>query len=147
MQQEFALSFERPDPAARKAPLDIALPAAYYRAPFQVPPFLMANTKSAQKANRQTKTRTIRNRAVKHGVRLARKAVLAAVDAGDTAKANEALAKLASAADKASKGNVIHKNRASRMKSRMALQISKIGTEALKASAPKKAVRKVKATK
>lgn len=79
----------------------------------------MANIKSAEKRVRQTETRTARNKAIKTRVKNARKAVLAALQGGDlklvVAKYNE----FAAAADKAANARVLHKNTASRLKSRL----------------------------
>lgn len=83
----------------------------------------MANTSSSEKSIRQTRTRTKRNRAKKTRIRTLRKSALAAVAAGDAAAAQKAYDKFASAADKAAKGNTIHKNTASRLKSRMAARL------------------------
>jgi small subunit ribosomal protein S20 len=86
----------------------------------------MANTSSAEKSIRQTRTRTKRNRANKTRVRVLRKTALAAVASGDSAKAQKAYDKFASAADKAAKTNTIHKNTASRLKSRMAARLKSL---------------------
>ena len=76
----------------------------------------MANTKSVQKRARQSAKRALDNRAVKTRVRSARKAVAAAIESGDKGEANTRFRALASAADKAAKRGVIHKNAASRLK-------------------------------
>lgn len=85
----------------------------------------MANTKSAEKRVRQTERRTARNKALKTRVKNARKAVLAALQSGDAkltaAKYNE----FAAAADKAANAQVLHKNTASRLKSRVTKAIAK----------------------
>jgi small subunit ribosomal protein S20 len=85
----------------------------------------MANTKSAEKRVRQTATRTLRNKILKTRVKNTRKDVIAAVTAGDAKVVAEKLAAFSSAADKAAKANVIHKNTASRLKSRTALAAAK----------------------
>lgn len=85
----------------------------------------MANIRSAEKNIRKTKTRTAHNQTVKSRIRTLRKKVLAAVETGDAKAANTALAEFASAADKAAKTNVIHKNTASRLKSRVASKLAK----------------------
>ena len=77
----------------------------------------MANTISATKRVRQTRTRTIRNRVVKSRVKTARKRFAEAIEAGDSEKSQSAFKNLASAADRAAKRGVIHKNSASRLKS------------------------------
>ena len=53
--------------------------------------------------------------------------MLTAVTAGDTSAAQAAYNEFASAADKAAKTTTLHKNTASRLKSRIAAQIAKIG--------------------
>lgn len=85
----------------------------------------MANIRSSEKDIRRTKTRTAHNQTVKSRIRTLRKKVLTAIDKGDTKAANAALAEFASAADKAAKTNVIHKNAASRLKSRVASKMAK----------------------
>ena len=79
----------------------------------------MANIKSAEKRVRQTATRTLRNKATKSRVKNARKAAIEAVKAGDAAVPAK-IATLASAADKAANRGVIHKNKANRIKARIA---------------------------
>ncbi len=85
----------------------------------------MANIRSAEKNIRKTKTRTAHNQTVKSRIRTLRKKVLAAVESGDGKAANAALAEFSSAADKAAKTKVIHKNTASRLKSRVASKFAK----------------------
>ncbi len=76
----------------------------------------MANTKSVQKRARQSAKRALENRAVKTRVKTARKAVASAIESGDKEAASARLRLLSSAADKAAKRGVIHKNAASRLK-------------------------------
>ena len=85
----------------------------------------MANTRSSEKDIRKTRTRNMRNTAIKSRLRTVRKRVLAALTAGDEAAAQTALSSFASAADKAAKVSVIHKNTASRLKSRLASKFKK----------------------
>ncbi len=85
---------------------------------------LMANSRSALKRVRQTKTRTAQNRNLKDRVKDARKSALAAVDAGDSKAAQKAYSEFASAADKAAKGGAMHKNTASRLKGRVAKKVN-----------------------
>jgi small subunit ribosomal protein S20 len=84
----------------------------------------MANTKSAEKRVRKTKNETARNRAVKSRVKGIRKIFLAAIESGDKAAAGVAFKKLASAADRAAKTGVIHKNSASRLKRSNAARVA-----------------------
>ncbi|MDF1851084.1 MAG: 30S ribosomal protein S20 [Verrucomicrobiales bacterium] len=88
----------------------------------------MANSRSALKRVRQTKTRTLRNRALKTSLKSLRKDALAAVEAGDSKKAQESYNQFASAADKAAKKGALHKNTASRLKSRVATKVNAIGS-------------------
>jgi len=84
----------------------------------------MANTKSVQKRARQSEKRTQNNRAVKTRVKSARRAVADSIAAGDKAAATEKWSALASAADRAAKSGVIHKNSAGRLKGLYAKRIS-----------------------
>jgi small subunit ribosomal protein S20 len=79
----------------------------------------MANIKSAEKRVRQTATRTQRNKSVKSRVKNARRAALDALKAGEKA-APAKISELASAADKAANRGVIHRNKANRIKARIA---------------------------
>jgi small subunit ribosomal protein S20 len=80
----------------------------------------MPNIRSSKKDVRRTLARTQRNRAAKSRIRTFRKSALEALKKGDVKAAQAAYDKFSSAADKAAKGNTIHKNTASRLKSRMA---------------------------
>lgn len=86
----------------------------------------MANLRSSKKDIRKTKTRTLRNRAKKDGIREARRSVIKALESGDVKGANEAMKLAMSRLDKAAKSNTIHKNKASRLKSRLAARIKKV---------------------
>ncbi|MDF1656155.1 MAG: 30S ribosomal protein S20 [Verrucomicrobiales bacterium] len=85
----------------------------------------MANSRSALKRVRKTKKETARNRVLKTRVKLLRKEVASAVEAGDAKKAQEAYNQFASAADKAAKKGTFHKNTANRLKSRVAAMLVK----------------------
>ncbi len=87
----------------------------------------MANIRSSKKDIRRTEKRTALNQAKKSRIRTLRKKVLTAVSAGDATAAQTAYNEFASAADKAAKVSTLHKNTASRLKSRVAAQIAKIG--------------------
>ncbi len=84
----------------------------------------MANIKSAEKRVRQTATRTARNKATKTRVKNARKSAVEAVKTGDKA-APAKISTLSSAADKAANRGVIHKNKANRIKARIARDAKK----------------------
>lgn len=90
----------------------------------------MANIRSAEKNIRKTARRTAHNQTVTSRMRTLRKKVLAAVEAGDSKAASDSLSAYASAVDKAAKTSVIHKNAASRAKSRMALRVGKLQVKA-----------------
>jgi len=84
----------------------------------------MPNTKSAIKAARQNlKHRTI-NLTAKDKIRKATKAYKKAVTAGNKDEAAKLLSVAFAALDKAAKKNIIHKNNASRHKSRLAAMIA-----------------------
>jgi len=73
--------------------------------------------KSAKKRQRQTKVRTERNRAQKSALRTAVKKVRTATTAAD---AQVALVAAEAMLDRAGRKNLVHKNLASRTKSRLA---------------------------
>ncbi len=84
----------------------------------------MANSRSALKRVRKTKRETSRNRALKSRLKATRKTALEAIEAGDTKAAQAAYDEFASAADKAAKKGAIHDNKASRLKSRVAMKVN-----------------------
>lgn len=87
----------------------------------------MANTKSAQKNIRKSAARTEANRKVKSRLKTVAKAARASVESKDAAQIAAATTKAVSAFDKAAKTGVIHKNKASRLKSRLA-KAAKVAT-------------------
>ncbi len=86
----------------------------------------MANIKSAKKRILVNRTKAERNKAIKSGVKTAMKKVLAAVEAGDKAVAQEALVAATAVIDKATTKGVYHKNTASRKVSRLAQAVNKM---------------------
>ena len=86
----------------------------------------MANHKSAIKRNRQTITRTERNRAEKSRIKGIRKKALAAIEAGNKDEAVKAASQFASVLDKAAKRNLIHPNKAANLKSKTSKAIAAI---------------------
>jgi small subunit ribosomal protein S20 len=88
----------------------------------------MPHTASAWKRLRKSEARRRRNRATIKGIKTETKAVAAAVVAGDPAKVGEAMKLAAAKLDKAAARGVIHKNKAARLKSRMAKKLAKLGT-------------------
>ncbi len=85
----------------------------------------MPNTKGARKAMRQSIKRRANNIITKDVIRESVKQVRRLVKNAKKSEANVALAKAMSALDKAAKKGVIHKNTASRRKSRLAKSIAK----------------------
>lgn len=79
----------------------------------------MPNTPSAKKALRQSEKRRLHNRAQRSALRTAVKKVRTAVEANDPAGANEAFRLATKKLDQAAAKNLIHKNTASRTKSRL----------------------------
>jgi small subunit ribosomal protein S20 len=86
----------------------------------------MPNTKSAGKAMRQSRRRNAINLRTRYKHKTATKNTRTAIAEGNVQEAIEALKKAMSALDKAVKKNVVHKNTASRKKSRMAKAIAKM---------------------
>jgi small subunit ribosomal protein S20 len=87
----------------------------------------MPKIKSAKKAMRQARTRTVRNKAQRSSLRTALKHVRAAATA-DAASAAYALA--ARVLDQAARKGLIHKNNAARQKSRLAALVKKLKEKA-----------------
>lgn len=85
----------------------------------------MANTRSAEKRNRQSQKRRTRNLAVRTRVRSAVKRVREAIVKGDGAATKQALVDAASTLAKAASKGVLHKNAASRKISRLAKATAK----------------------
>ena len=85
----------------------------------------MPNCKGAEKRLRQNVVRKARNKAIKSSVKTSVKKVLSAVDAGDVAAAEEQFKTAAKKLDQAGAKGVIHKNAASRKKSRLQSAIKK----------------------
>ena len=83
----------------------------------------MANTKAAKKDLSQNKKRTARNTAKKNKVRNLTKQALKEIEA-KSAEAEKIVTQLYKALDKAAKGNIIHPNKAARLKSRIRKQLN-----------------------
>jgi small subunit ribosomal protein S20 len=79
----------------------------------------MANTKSAAKRARQTKTRTLQNRRALSTLKNKLKLVRADIGAGKLDGARAELPSLISSLDRAAKTGRIHRNAANRRKSRL----------------------------
>ena len=81
--------------------------------------------KSALKANRQNIKRREHNRALRARLRTGLKAIRKSLDDKNVEGAKTALGKLQSLVDKMATKGIIHKNTASRYKSRLAAKIAK----------------------
>lgn len=81
----------------------------------------MANHKSSIKRIRQTETKRLNNR---YSARTTRNAVKELKNTSDKATAQEMLPKVTAMLDKLAKKNVIHKNKASNLKSSIALHVN-----------------------
>jgi small subunit ribosomal protein S20 len=79
----------------------------------------LANTKSAEKRARQAIARRARNVTQRSKVRTSIKQVATASEAGDKAKAAEALKAAVPVIDAMARKGIIHKNKAARHKSRL----------------------------
>jgi small subunit ribosomal protein S20 len=86
----------------------------------------MANTKGARKAARQSDKRREHNASQRSTLRTAIKSVQKAIEAGDKVKAQEVYRKSVSVLDRIADKKIIHKNKASRHKSRLAAQIKSL---------------------
>jgi small subunit ribosomal protein S20 len=86
----------------------------------------MANHVSALKRARQTEHRTDRNRANTSKLRTALRSVREVLTAGDSKAAQESYQSCVSSLDKAVAKGTLHKNTASRYKSRLRLRLNKL---------------------
>lgn len=80
----------------------------------------MANTAQARKRARQAVVRNKHNSSLRSMLRTSIKRVRQAIEAGDKAAATEVFQKSTSVIDRIADKNIIHKNKASRHKSRLA---------------------------
>ena len=85
----------------------------------------MANTRSAEKRNRQSQKRRARNQGVRTRVKSAVKKVRETLERGELAAAEEAFKVAARVIDQASSKGVVHRNTASRKISRLARAVAK----------------------
>lgn len=92
----------------------------------------MPHTKSASKRLRSSEKRRQRNRTAMKGVKKQTRAVADALTGGDAAAVSTAMVAASKKLDKAAARGVIHKNKAARLKSRMAKKLATLKT------APKK---------
>jgi small subunit ribosomal protein S20 len=84
----------------------------------------MANTKSAEKRNRQNIVQRERNRGHRSRLRTAIKRLRTAIASGDAGKAQEALPETLSVIDKIAQKRIIHANAAARYKSRLVKRVA-----------------------
>lgn len=87
----------------------------------------MANTKSAEKRNQQALVRRDRNRQAKSRLRTAVKKLRQAVEEGNQAAAQELIKNTLKIVDATATKGVIHKNAASRTKSRLQKALNAMG--------------------
>lgn len=86
----------------------------------------MPNTKSAMKAARQNIKRRVTNLKALDAIRNTAKNFKKLAATGNKSEAAKALSAAFAALDKAAKKNIIHKNNASRHKSRLAKMIARV---------------------
>ena len=86
----------------------------------------MANTKSAEKAARQAVKHRTRNVALRSRQRSALRTANEAIAAGKKDVASEAVRKAASSVDSLVNKGLVHKNKASRHKKRLAAKLKKL---------------------
>ena len=80
----------------------------------------------AKKVARQAVKRAQRNRSARSATRTGVARALRTIDSGDAAAAETAVVEAVSLLDKAVKKGILHKNTASRGKSRLALRLNKL---------------------
>jgi len=93
----------------------------------------LANIKSAKKRVRQNEKRRVRNRYYKTTTRTHIKKDRMLIDAGDFEQAEEAVKLAGKMLDKAAQKGVIHKNNASRHKSRLMLYLNRAKEQTVQA--------------
>ena len=86
----------------------------------------MANTPQARKRARQAEKHRLHNASMKSAMRTTIKNTRKAIASGDAKVAEAALNEASSKMDRLARKNIIHKNAASRYKSRLAAGIKKI---------------------
>jgi small subunit ribosomal protein S20 len=84
----------------------------------------MPKTRSAKKRMRQNEKRRVRNRAIESRTRTQVKKVMSALAAGDVEKVKKEFLLAESRLDKAASKGVLHRNTASRKKSRLAAKVN-----------------------
>jgi small subunit ribosomal protein S20 len=89
----------------------------------------MANHFSALKRARQTERKTAVNRANTSLMRTSLRKLKTALTGADKTAAEKSFSEIASVLDKSAKKGVIHKNTASRYKSRLAARVKAVGSK------------------
>ena len=84
----------------------------------------MANTKSAKKAVRSSNKKKIHNLGWKKRVKSAIRNFTDLIKSGATQELTKSLSMAQKALDKAAKENVIHKNKANRLKAKLAVKLN-----------------------
>ena len=83
----------------------------------------MPNTNSAKKRLRQNKKRRIHNKAIKSSLKTQLRKVHEAVEGDDAAARDGAFQTAVSSLDRAAAKNIIHRNAAARLKSRLSAKV------------------------
>lgn len=86
----------------------------------------MPNTKSAERRMRNSARKRLHNRSIKSRLKTLERAYTEAAKTGKKDDATAAYRKLSSAFDKAAKSGVIHKAKANRKKSRLAVRLAAV---------------------
>ena len=107
----------------------------------------MAHSKSALKRWRQNEAHRERNKGVRTAARSAVKKAHTAIESSSPDEAQAAIREAAGILDRASKGNVVHRNAVARHKSRMMKQLNKASGAAVAAVEAPKKTRKAPAKK
>jgi small subunit ribosomal protein S20 len=90
----------------------------------------MPTTKSAKKRLRQSEERRLRNRSERSALRTYVRRVLTAIEANDPEKAREEMRLATVKLDRAGTRGLIHRNKAARIKSRLAQRIKAMQQQA-----------------
>ena len=90
----------------------------------------MPNSRSASKSQRKNEARRVRNRAQRSTLRTQVKKLRTAVEEGNFESAEEMYRTTSKRLDQAAAKHLIHKNKAARLKSRLAAMINKHKAEA-----------------
>lgn len=94
----------------------------------------MASTASSKKRIRQNEKRNLRNKSRKSAARTQTRKVLAALEAGDAARAQTELKAAYKLLDKCAKANAYHPNKCAHMKSALARKVNAANKSVPKAS-------------